>query len=349
MESPGLVFLLCILFIFLGIGSTLIYYFARYYIKTDSEDQELLTKKSKSLSEALASTHQNFWGRISKLVTSPNGLSRAHQDELEEILYTSDLGPLTAEVLLSHLKQNFLNKSDANLQTLKQQLREQMLLFFEGSQNQITMFEKIKSNSRPTVWMIVGVNGVGKTTTIGKFASLAQKAGLKTIIVAGDTFRAAADSQLKVWADRAGCEIFSLDNTKDPGAVAYAGIEHARATNANLVIVDTAGRLHTQEHLMDELKKIKRVIGKHDSTAPHEMILVVDANAGQNALAQARQFHQAVSLTRIVVTKMDGSSKAGIVMGIANELKTPISYIGVGESVDDLRPFDPVAFIEAIV
>lgn len=349
MESTDLIVGLCIFFIVIGAASSLVYYFARYYIKTDHEDQELITKKPKSLNEALANTRQNFWGRISQLATKSNGLNLSQKDELEEILYTSDMGANTAEVLLSQLQQNFFKKSNVDLQIIKQHLRDQMLSFFKTTQEQVQMFEKIKMNSKPTVWMVVGVNGAGKTTTIGKLASLAQKGGLKTIIVAGDTFRAAADSQLKVWAERAGCEIFTLDNTKDPGAVAYAGVERAKATHANLVIVDTAGRLHTQDHLMEELKKIKRVMGKLDAEAPHERILVIDANAGQNALVQARQFHEAVSVSRIIVTKMDGSSKAGVVAGIAHELKIPVAYVGVGESVDDLRPFYAEAFVEAII
>ncbi len=377
----------------IGVVSSLIYYFARYYVKTDHEDKELLTKKPvdwksvgdnrteaaersaieksqpvsgeqalqlrtspvkpiarKTLSEALANTRGGFWGRISQLSFGGDKLNSEVRDQLEEILYTSDMGPHVAELLLSQLSENFSQCHPGQIDGVKNYLREMMLTFFADSEKSQPLFNSVTSaTKKPVVWVVVGINGAGKTTTIGKLASLAKTKNLKTLIVAGDTFRAAADSQLKVWAERAGCEIFHADNTKDPGAVAYAGVERARATGVDLVIVDTAGRLHTQAHLMEELKKIVRVIQKLDASAPHETLLVIDANAGQNALAQAEHFNQAVPLSRVIVTKMDGSSKAGVVVGIAHDLHLPIAYVGLGEAVEDLREFDAKAFVEAIV
>lgn len=396
MDSPTLIIGLTVLFFVIGVSTSLVYYFARYYVKTDQNDKELLTKKpielhkqkvgvdepnklasvgelhpapigevatsdtpvrempvrqpaKKNLSEALAKTRGQFWGRLKLLNwSSQTTLSSQLRDELEEILYTSDLGPQVAERLLSSLQAELAQNKTHNEDAIKALLRDEMLKILEQNQPKEDLFAK-RTPPNPLVWMVLGVNGAGKTTTIGKLASQVKNMGQKVMIIAGDTFRAAADSQLKAWAERAGCEIFSSDNTKDPGAVAYAGLEKARALGSDLVIVDTAGRLHTQDHLMEELKKITRVMGKIDSTAPHERLLVIDANAGQNALEQARQFHAAVQLTGIVVTKMDGSSKAGVVFAIAQELKLPIRFVGVGESIEDLRPFDAKSFTEAII
>lgn len=363
------------LFAVIGVGASVVYYFARYYVKTDRDDKELLTHRPvelgleeapdsedlknsdrvsprvepKNLNQALAKTRDSFWGRISGL-TFKGELDSRLRDELEEILYTSDLGPQTAEKLLSEVTENLSRGERKDMELIRQSLRSQMKEIFSSAHHAEGMFfEKAKTSATPIVWMIVGVNGVGKTTTIGKLASMARAQGLKVMIVAGDTFRAAADSQLKVWAERAGCEIFNPENIKDPSAVAFAGLERAKAHGFQLVIVDTAGRLHTQDHLMEELKKMKRVMTKIIPEAPHERWLVIDANAGQNALMQAREFHQAVELSGVVVTKMDGSSKAGVILGVVNELHVPVTYVGIGEAVEDLRPFDARTFVEAII
>ncbi len=361
MESTGLIVGLTILFVVIGIGSSVAYYFARYYFKTDHDDKELLTKKpleigihdhrvegvKKTVNSALMSTKETLWGRIAKLATSGE-LNDSVRDQVEEILYTSDMGPKTADILLSRVTSELNKHERNNLESIRLGLRAEMNQVFHSIERE-DLWQKLATATKPQVWLIVGVNGVGKTTTIGKLASLAKQKNLKTTIVAGDTFRAAADSQLKAWAERAGAEIFSADNTKDPSAVAYAGLERAKANGSDLILVDTAGRLHTQDHLMQELQKMKRVMSKVLPTAPNETLLVVDANAGQNALVQAKQFHEAVALSGAILTKMDGTAKGGMALGIAHDLKIPILYLGIGESVEDLRPFSAPEFVEAVV
>ncbi len=204
------------------------------------------------------------------------------------------------------------------------------------------------ADSGPTVIMIVGVNGAGKTTTIGKLAAKFANHGLKVLVAAGDTFRAAASQQLKTWTERAQVEIFSPEGVKDPAAVAFDAVQKAKAQDFQMVIIDTAGRLHTQAPLMEELKKVKRVMTKITSEAPHETWIVLDSNSGQNALVQARQFHEAVGLTGIILTKLDGSAKGGVAFAISHELKLPICWIGVGEKVGDLRVFNRSEFVDSL-
>ncbi len=382
MDSTGFVIGLSILFVVIGVGSSLVYYFARYYIKTDHDDKELLTKKPieyglapKELSQippaataltpasgaptprsvsstatvatALKSTRESLWGRIAKLANAGE-LPIQIRDEVEEILYSSDLGPKTADALLNRVTDDLQKKERNSLEAVRTGLKAEMNDVFNLVIRE-ELWQKLATASKPQVWMIVGVNGAGKTTTIGKLANLARAKKLKTTIIAGDTFRAAADSQLRVWAERAGAEIYGAENTKDPSAVCYAGLERAKANGSDLVLVDTAGRLHTQDHLMQELVKIKRVMSKVEPEAPHEVLIVLDANAGQNALIQAKQFHEAVGVTGAILTKMDGTAKGGMALGIAYELKIPIVYVGIGESLEDLRPFSAPEFVEAVI
>jgi len=361
-DSTGLIIILAIFFAIVAVVTSVIYYFARYYFKTDKQDNEILTKKPvvlapdlnaapvdfkpapTDLKSALGASQANLWGRLNLLFQKD--ISPEQRDEIEEVLYTSDLGPHAAEILLTKINTNLSADQRRDSASIRQALREEMLVMLQASSGFELNFKKAGGLQ---VWLVVGMNGVGKTTTIGKLASQARENGLKTLIVAGDTFRAAADAQLKAWADRAGCEIYSPENVKDPSAVAYSGMQKAMSENFDLVIVDTAGRLHTQEHLMEELKKIKRVLTKLDAQAPQQTLLVLDANAGQNAMQQARQFHEAVNVSAVIFTKLDGSSKAGVAIGISHELGLPISHIGVGESVKDLQPFNAKAFVEAIV
>jgi fused signal recognition particle receptor len=204
------------------------------------------------------------------------------------------------------------------------------------------------SSSLPRVIIVVGVNGVGKTTTIGKLSAHYRRQGKKVLIAAADTFRAAANEQLEVWAGRSGADLLKQEPGADPAAVAFDALHSARSSGTDLLIIDTAGRLHTRVNLMEELKKIRRVLGKVDSTAPHEVLLVLDASTGQNGLQQARQFTSAVGVTGIVLTKLDGTAKGGIVFAIASELRVPVRFIGVGEGVEDLEEFDPNLFVEAL-
>lgn len=301
-------------------------------------------KKLVSLEDALKNTQKNFWGRIGDRL-SGKSFSSSDLEEIEEVLYTSDLGPKTVQKLFSSIesKMGTIQGTDA----LRTVLRDEILGIFSSVGEGRSAFAT--NTSGPTVWMIVGVNGAGKTTTIGKLAAKASEQGKKVLIAAGDTFRAAADAQLKVWSERANVEIFSPENVKDPSAISFDACNKGKAGNYDLVIVDTAGRLHTQKNLMEELKKIKRVMAKVEPTAPHEVILVLDANSGQNALMQAQEFHEALGVTGVIITKMDGSAKGGVAVGVACDVGLPVKMIGVGEAVEDLREFSPKDFVESII
>ena len=388
-DSSGIIVLLAVLFVVLGIVTSLVYYFARYYFKTDPNDKELLTKKPleygihdprldevqknstettfsqvenlpqftppasskpQTMNRALENTRSSFWSRMKNALSGKTSISPELKNELEEILFTNDLGPQTAELLMTAAIQS-LSQSEVSVEKLRQQLKNEMLSIFNESQSRrmAEPFEHFQKSEKPQVLMVTGVNGVGKTTTIGKLASHAAQIGLKTMIVAGDTFRAAADEQLKVWAQRANVEYFSAPQTKDPSAVAYSALEKAKSEKYDLIIVDTAGRLHTQSHLMEELKKMERVMKKVIPDAPQEKWIVLDANSGQNALMQAREFHLSLGLTGCVITKLDGSAKGGILVGISQELKLPVCFVGIGEKVEDLRSFQAEEFVEALI
>lgn len=301
-------------------------------------------KKLVSLEDALKNTQKNFWGRIGDRLSGKT-FSASDLEEIEEVLYTSDLGPKTVQKLFSSIENKMASLQGA--ESLRTVLREEILGIFTSVAGGRIDFNT--SPSGPTVWMVVGVNGAGKTTTIGKLAAKASEQGQKVLIAAGDTFRAAADAQLKVWSERANVDIFSPENVKDPSAIAYDACNKGRAGNYDLVIVDTAGRLHTQKNLMEELKKIKRVMTKVEPTAPHEVILVLDANSGQNALTQAQEFHDALGVTGVIITKMDGSAKGGVAVGVACDVGLPVKMIGVGEGVEDLRHFSPNDFVNSII
>lgn len=314
----------------------------------------------KTLEEALRGTKTSLWGRMANALSGSPDVTDAEMSTLEEVLFTSDLGPQTAQLLLEKVGDRLKRNEKNDVERLRLALKEEMLKIFatnghedqEPSSTDIDLFAKVrdlKASQGTVVWMVAGVNGAGKTTTIGKLASIAQNQGLKTMIVAGDTFRAAADAQLKEWSTRSGAAYFSAENTKDPSAVAFQALEKAKTDKIDLVLVDTAGRLHTQENLMDELKKMKRVMVKIFPQAPDEVLLVLDANNGQNALEQARQFHKALDLTAVVLTKLDGTSKGGVAVGLVSELHIPIRFIGVGEAIEDLRVFSPREFVDSIV
>jgi len=302
-------------------------------------------EKLKSLHEAMSNTRSSFWGRIAQNFTGGN-VDRSQLDAIEEVLYTSDLGPKTVQKLFSSLEEKA--KGDFSADNLKQTLRTELLNIFSNVSGDASPAFRVNPDGL-TVWMVIGVNGAGKTTTIGKLASQLHQQGKKVMVAAGDTFRAAADAQLRVWSERANVEIFSPENVKDPSAIAFDAVNKAQAKGFDVVIVDTAGRLHTQSNLMEELKKIKRVMQKVNATAPHEVILVLDANSGQNALVQAEQFNQALQVTGVILTKMDGSAKGGVAVGVACDVGLPVKMIGVGEAVEDLRPFSPSDFVDSIL
>lgn len=305
---------------------------------------------SRTLSQALEKTEKSFFGRLRGLFQ--NETATKNFEDIEEILYTSDLGPQTVERLMERLGD--LSRSEkSDLAALKSALKEEFLQIFEGAQVPEPKPEEtlghLSQGSVPSVWMIVGVNGAGKTTTIGKVSAHLARQGKRVLVAAGDTFRAAAESQLKVWTDRAQVELFSPEGVKDPSAVAFDAVSKAKTQSFDVVLIDTAGRLHTQANLMEELKKVKRVLAKIMPDAPHETLIVLDANSGQNALQQAREFHQALTLTGVVLTKMDGTAKGGVAVGLAQELKVPIRLIGIGEKIGDLRAFSATEFVDSIL
>ncbi|MGE5085652.1 MAG: signal recognition particle-docking protein FtsY [Bacillota bacterium] len=316
----------------------------------DSTGEIVSDIESVDLASALKKTEENLFGRIRNLFKS--GTSSQPLDEIEEILYTSDLGPATVQRLMGALQEKLSKKERADYELVRETLKEEIKNIFASSHSSALnqgILSKINfAEQGPTVLMIVGVNGAGKTTSIGKIASQLAREGKKVLVAAGDTFRAAAGGQLKVWTDRAQVEIFSPEGVTDPSAVAFDAVAKGKAQNYDIVIVDTAGRLHTQANLMEEIKKMKRVMAKVIPEAPHETLIVLDANSGQNALMQAKEFHNALGLTGAVLTKMDGTAKGGVAVGLAQELQIPIKLIGVGERIQDLRTFSAQEFVDSL-
>lgn len=307
-------------------------------------------EKDVDLKDALKKTEENLFGRIRSLFKSDS--NNNHLEEIEEILYTSDLGPTTVQRLMGAIEDKLSRKERADYETVREALKEEIKNIFAGShllEPTPDILSKIQfAKAGPTVLMIVGVNGAGKTTSIGKISSQLASQGKKVLVAAGDTFRAAAGGQLKVWTDRAQVEIFSPEGVTDPSAVAFDAVAKGKAQNYDVVIVDTAGRLHTQANLMEEIKKMKRVMTKVIPEAPHETLIVLDANSGQNALLQAKEFHNALILTGAILTKMDGTAKGGVAVGLAQELQIPIKLIGVGERIQDLRAFSSQEFVDSL-
>jgi fused signal recognition particle receptor len=318
-----------------------------------SEEPKPVQVELVSLQDALQSTRSGFFGKIKGLFEKPS-LSQDDLEAIEEVLYTSDLGPKTVQRLLPTVTQVFEGSGEKTADSLKLAIRNEMLAILEsansGNKNLSEHFAKeFSSKNKPEVWMVVGVNGAGKTTTIGKLAHKLASNGKTVLVAAGDTFRAAAGEQLKVWSERAKVEIFSPEGIDNPSAIAFDACKLAQSKHFDYLILDTAGRLHTQKNLMEELKKVKRVIDKSQSGAPHQTLLIVDANAGQNALIQAKEFHAALDVSAVVLTKLDGTAKGGMAVAVAAELGLPIQLIGVGEKQEDLRPFNAKEFVDAIL
>lgn len=304
----------------------------------DSSPESVLDRVRSSLGK----TRSSLVGRLDSLFSGHSAFNQNLIDELEEILITSDFGMPTTLSLIASLEGKF-SGSDASPAEVYAALKEEISCRLRQA-----VAVEPTAQAMPLVVMVVGVNGVGKTTTIGKLASRYQAEGKKVLLGAGDTFRAAAADQLEVWSQRSGADIVRHQEGGDPAAVAFDSIKAAIARKSDVLILDTAGRLHTKANLMEELKKVCRVLGRELAGAPHQTLLVVDATTGQNALAQARLFKEAVNVDGIALTKLDGTAKGGIVVAISSDLQIPVRYIGIGESIEDLRPFDADLFVEAL-
>ncbi|MFO7559118.1 MAG: signal recognition particle-docking protein FtsY [Desulfobacterales bacterium] len=294
------------------------------------------------LKSGLSKTRNTFTGGLDRIFSSAQKIDDDLMEEIEELLITSDIGVQTTMSLVQKISEKASDISDS--EELKRVLKTEILALIKNAN---VPAEK-KEQPVPRIIMVVGVNGVGKTTTIGKLSARFKQEGLKVLIVAADTFRAAAGEQLAIWAEKSGAQIVKHRDGADPASVAYDGVEAAIARGIDVVLVDTAGRLHTKLNLMEELKKIRRTIAKKIPDAPHEILMILDATTGQNALIQAKMFHEALGLTSIALTKLDGTAKGGIVIAICDELNIPLEYIGVGEKLDDLQEFDPDRFVEAL-
>jgi fused signal recognition particle receptor len=298
------------------------------------------------LSDGLTKTRNVVRGSMDRLLG--RAADPALLEEFEAALIASDLGAPVVDRVMERLKQQLQGADASQPSRVCSGLRDTLLEVLAPAQG-LPLESLLEKGPKPFVILAVGVNGVGKTTTIAKIAQRLVSAGKVPLLVAADTFRAAASDQLQVWADRVGVDVIRHRHGADPAAVAFDGLAAAKARRVDVVLIDTAGRLHTKSNLMDELRKITRVIGGECPGAPHEVLLVLDATVGQNALSQARQFHQAVGVTGLVLTKLDGTARGGIVVAIAEELKLPVRLIGVGESVEDLQDFHSTDFVDALL
>ena len=296
------------------------------------------------LKQGLSRTRTSLTEGMARLVLGKKVIDEEVLEEIEAHLLMADVGAAATQRILADLTARVQRKQLADAEALLNALKEDMAAILAPCSRPLVISPEI----RPYIILMVGVNGVGKTTTIGKLAKYLQSQGLSVMLAAGDTFRAAAVEQLQTWGERNDVAVIAQERSADPASVIFDAIQAARAREIDVLIADTAGRLHTQSNLMEELKKVKRVIAKLEASAPHETLLVIDAGTGQNALNQARQFHEAVGISGIVLTKLDGTAKGGVIFAVAEQMKLPIRFIGVGEGIDDLRPFDAADFVEAL-
>ena len=308
----------------------------------------LFKSKKESLDKGLEKARESVFSKISRAVVGKSKVDDEVLDNLEEILVTSDVGVDTTLRVIERIEARVSRDKYVSAGELNQILQEEIIaLLDENTDGVVSNFEE-SLNKKPYVMMVVGVNGAGKTTTIGKLSNQFARAGKKVIIGAADTFRAAAIDQLNVWGERAGVPVIAQKMGSDPASVAFDTLQSAVNQNADVVIIDTAGRLHNKAGLMGELSKIKRVMQKVVPDAPHEILLVLDASTGQNAFEQAKQFTAATEVNALALTKLDGTAKGGVVIGISDQFKIPVKYIGVGEQIDDLQLFDRKAFVESL-
>ncbi|NJN27228.1 MAG: signal recognition particle-docking protein FtsY [Cyclobacteriaceae bacterium] len=309
----------------------------KFFSKSNKENLDKGLEKSKT----------NFFSKLGKAVVGKSTVDEEVLDQLEEILITSDVGVNTTIKIIERIEARVARDKYLNAQELDHILKEEIATLL--SENNIKDQEdfELPADKKPYIMLVVGVNGVGKTTTIGKLAAQFKNRGKKVVLGAADTFRAAAVDQLILWGERAGVPVISHGMNTDPASVAFDAVKEGVNSGADLVIIDTAGRLHTKVNLMNELSKIKRVIQKFRPDAPHEVLLVLDGSTGQNAVMQAREFTKATEVSALAITKLDGTAKGGVVLGISDEFKIPVKYIGVGEKVDDLQIFNKTEFIDS--
>lgn len=305
--------------------------------------------KKQTLDKGLNKTKDSLFGKIARSVVGKSKVDADVLDNLEEILITSDVGVDTTLKIIDKIEARVSRDKVLGVNELDVILKEEITgLLEENNSYDAVNFDVPKHNGNPHVIMVVGVNGVGKTTTIGKLAHQFKQNGKNVMLGASDTFRAAAVDQLIIWADRVGVPIVQQGMNADPASVAFDTLQSAKSQNADVVIIDTAGRLHNKINLMNELSKIKRVMDKIIPGAPHEVLLVLDGSTGQNAFEQAKQFSIATDINALAITKLDGTAKGGVVIGISDQMKIPVKYIGVGEGIDDLQPFDRVEFVDSL-
>ena len=305
-------------------------------------------EKKEELDEGLEKTKSSFLQKISKAVAGKSTVDEAFLDELEQILITSDVGLDTTIKIIDRLEERVAEDKYLNASELDKILRD-IIIDLLSENNTVDLDDYVvPEDKKPYVILVVGVNGVGKTTTIGKLAYQYKLKGKKVVIGAGDTFRAAAVAQLQIWADRVGCDFYSKGMKTDPAAVAYETTNYAIENDCDIAIIDTAGRLHTKINLMNELTKIKRSVNKRFEGAPHDVMLILDATTGQNAIEQCRQFTAATEVSSLALTKLDGTAKGGVAIGISDQFKIPIKYIGIGEEIDKLQVFNKEAFVRSL-
>ncbi len=305
-------------------------------------------EKKETLDKGLEKTKDSFFSKLGRAVVGKSTVDEEVLDELENVLISSDVGVETTVKIIRQIEERVARDKYMGTDELDRILREEIATLLSAN-NSVDVPDDfgLPANKKPYVIMVVGVNGVGKTTTIGKLAAQFHKRGLKVVLGAGDTFRAAAVDQLKLWGDRVGVPVISHGMNTDPSAVAFDAVKKGVDMGADVVIIDTAGRLHTKVNLMNELTKIKRVMQKVTPDAPHEVLLVLDGSTGQNAFIQATEFTKATEVSALAITKLDGTAKGGVVIGISDQFKIPVKYIGVGERIDDLQTFNKMEFVDS--
>ena len=304
--------------------------------------------KKETLDKGLEKTKTSFLSKVARIIVGKSKVDEEVLDELEEVLITSDVGVETTLKIIEKIESRVKKDKVLGTDELQNILKEEIAKLLEENISDYNSISHFDESNEPYVIMVVGVNGVGKTTTIGKLAHQFKRAGKNVVLGASDTFRAAAVDQLIIWSDRVGVPIIQQGMGADPASVAFDTLQSAKAQNADVVIIDTAGRLHNKVNLMNELSKIKNVMKKVIPNAPHEILLVIDGSTGQNAFEQAKQFSQATDINALAVTKLDGTAKGGVIIGISDQMQIPIKYIGVGEQMEDLQLFDKKSFVDSL-